>query len=30
MVTGEVVEEVPDCVNVEPGQLFGGFGIDAL
>ena len=30
MVAGEVVEEVPDSVNVEPGQLFGGFGIDAI
>ena len=30
MVTGKVVEEVPDGVNVEPGQLFGGLGIDAL
>ena len=30
MVTGEVIEEVPDSVNVKPGQLFGGFCIDAL
>ena len=28
VVTGEVVEEIADGVNVEPGKLFGGLGVD--
>ena len=30
VVTGEVVEEVADGVDVEAGEFFGGLGVDAL